>query len=289
MKDKCGIYSITNRVTNKLYIGYSSNFSERWCNHRNELRRNIHDNEHLQRAWNLHGESNFKFERIEICYKYELVEREHYWCKLLKTHNRDIGYNEKETGEGAPSGMLGKKHTEESKMLISQNRKGKLVGKDNPFYGRKHTEEWKKKASENRIGKPNVKLIGRRLTDQHRENLRTSHIGQVVTDEQRKRRSERAKNDPKTKDRIAHALKSKYRAVVRLNSKGQVTADYSTIKEAAVDNEIDSSWIRKCCSKLDPKHKKTRGHYWMYKEEYYAGIKEGGYHKGIYIPVYIGV
>lgn len=37
----------------------------------------------------------------------------------------------------------GKPHTDETKRKISQNRKGKCVGKDNPFFGKTHTTETK--------------------------------------------------------------------------------------------------------------------------------------------------
>lgn len=43
----------------------------------------------------------------------------------------------------------GAKHTEETRRKISDSRKGKLVGKDNPFFGKHHTEESRKKISKN--------------------------------------------------------------------------------------------------------------------------------------------
>lgn len=44
-------------------------------------------------------------------------------------------------------------HSEETKKLISKNRKGKHVGKDNHFFGKKHTKETLSLMSRNRIGK----------------------------------------------------------------------------------------------------------------------------------------
>jgi very-short-patch-repair endonuclease len=43
----------------------------------------------------------------------------------------------------------GQKATEETKKKISEGRKGKLVGKDNPFYGKKHSDESKAGMSKN--------------------------------------------------------------------------------------------------------------------------------------------
>lgn len=63
-----------------------------------------------------------------------------------------------QAGEKHP--MYGKHHTDESKIKMSENRKGKctgenncnygkLKGKDNPMYNKHHTEESKRKMSEN--------------------------------------------------------------------------------------------------------------------------------------------
>lgn len=59
--------------------------------------------------------------------------------------------SEKFSGTGNP--FYGKHHTEETKKLISEHRKGKASGKDHPFYGKKHSEEDLKKMSERRKGK----------------------------------------------------------------------------------------------------------------------------------------
>lgn len=44
--------------------------------------------------------------------------------------------------------MLGKKHSENSRAIMSQKKKGVFDGEDNPMYGKKHTEGTRKKMSE---------------------------------------------------------------------------------------------------------------------------------------------
>ena len=60
-----GIYSIENIIDGKSYIGSSVNISSRWRKHLTMLRKSIHNNHHLQNAYNKYGESNFIFKIIE--------------------------------------------------------------------------------------------------------------------------------------------------------------------------------------------------------------------------------
>lgn len=61
------IYTITHRFNQRFYLGYSQDTERRFRNHRSMLRRGAHHCIHLQRAWNLDGESAFDFRRLETC------------------------------------------------------------------------------------------------------------------------------------------------------------------------------------------------------------------------------
>lgn len=94
--DKSGIYAIRNFINDKIYIGESKAIYCRWYNHRNELKRNKHKNTHLQNAWNLYGETMFRFEILEVmegASKEELRRREHEYCLQYNSYNMDFGYN----------------------------------------------------------------------------------------------------------------------------------------------------------------------------------------------------
>ena len=51
--------------------------------------------------------------------------------------------------KGENNGMCGRKHTEESKRKMSENKKGKYCGEDSPLYGKQFSEKHKKHLSEN--------------------------------------------------------------------------------------------------------------------------------------------
>lgn len=139
-----GIYTITNIIDNKMIIGYTSNFTKRKTDHFKALEENKHKNTYLQNAYNLHGKDNFKFAVLEYCDKEFLASQEHYWCTLLNTHNRDIGYNLRPTN---PDDRVSQ--SEETKLKMSIGNTGKTW-----------TENRKKEFSDSKKDwKPSNKMI----------------------------------------------------------------------------------------------------------------------------------
>ena len=88
-----GIYTITNLIDGKFYVGYSKNIYKRINKHRCILKLNKHENQHLQNAYNLDGVENFKFELLVECEYKHLASEEHYWATLLNVHDNNFGYN----------------------------------------------------------------------------------------------------------------------------------------------------------------------------------------------------
>jgi group I intron endonuclease len=94
------IYKITNIINKKCYIGQTQNYKTRFAAHKNALRKNQHENPHLQLAWNKYGEENFKFEIIEHIENYN--EREIYWISFYQSTDKKYGYNIMAGGEEPP-------------------------------------------------------------------------------------------------------------------------------------------------------------------------------------------
>lgn len=60
---------------------------------------------------------------------------------------------------GAGNPFYGKHHTEKTKQLISQNRKGKAAGENHPMYGKHHNEDSLQKISQHRQSKGGKQVI----------------------------------------------------------------------------------------------------------------------------------
>lgn len=74
-----GIYKITNKVNGKFYVGSGHSIFYRWYNHTGQLKREVHTNYKLQRAFNKYGFSNFIFEVLELHEPEGLNIREQYY------------------------------------------------------------------------------------------------------------------------------------------------------------------------------------------------------------------
>lgn len=132
---KAGVYTITNIVNNKMYVGCSTNILYRLCNHKRELKKGIHSNSYIQKAWDKYGEDSFMFEMLVECESEDMYSEENYWCNLLNVHDKEYGYNIALTN---PYGHI--RHSEESKKKMSQYRKGRKMEKAS-WTGKKHSPE----------------------------------------------------------------------------------------------------------------------------------------------------
>lgn len=78
-----GIYCITNKINNNLYIGHSTNLGNRKTKHFSLLKHNKHPNDLLQKDYNIYNESTFEFKILEYT-KQNLLEKEQYYINIYK-------------------------------------------------------------------------------------------------------------------------------------------------------------------------------------------------------------
>ena len=110
-----GIYSITNIVNGKRYIGQSRNIEKRWTDHKYRLDNNCHKNEHLQSAWFKYGKENFVFEVLCECEEEKLNEKERQYIQEYNANNRNYGYCIED------GGCVGNNVPEEVRLKISMS------------------------------------------------------------------------------------------------------------------------------------------------------------------------
>lgn len=115
------IYCITNIVNDKQYVGQAVIKSKRWKDHKSALSVGKHSNRYLQAAYNKYGKEAFVYTVLEILPTLlNLDEREQHWINKLNTVAPN-GYNLNPTAGSA----RGFKHTKETKLKWSEQRKGK--------------------------------------------------------------------------------------------------------------------------------------------------------------------
>jgi group I intron endonuclease len=164
-----GIYKIESNISNRIYIGSAINIIQRWKLHKKTLKKGTHHSIKLQRHYNKYGKKDLHFSVLLGCDKEELIKKEQFF---IDSFNPYFNICKK---AGSP---LGVKHSIEYCKKLSEMRKGKLGGINNPMYGKhstagirngmygkKHTDETK------------LKMRSRIVTDTERINKSNAHKG----------------------------------------------------------------------------------------------------------------
>jgi len=163
---KPGIYTITNIVSNRVYVGSSVNVDVRKSRHFLDLKNGTHANAILQKSFNKHGPQNFVFEVVECCETSNLLEREQFW--IDKKKESCVLYNLSPTA----SSQLGIRRSEETKRRMSEAKKG-----------RRFSQQTIEKMRIAKIGTSYRK--GKKASDETRKRISEAKKGTIVSDETR--------------------------------------------------------------------------------------------------------
>lgn len=139
-----GIYSITNVLSGKQYIGSAVSFARRWARHKRHLRSGNHPNRKLQAAWAKYGEDSFIFEKIAFCPITDLLAVEQVRIDGLRPH-----YNLAPTA----GSQIGIRYGAEHRAKLSVLHTGRYLGDKNSNWGKKATPETRAKQSAARMGR----------------------------------------------------------------------------------------------------------------------------------------
>lgn len=107
-----GIYKVTNKINNKIYIGCSKNIRKRWTDHKCNSH-NPNDNSYntkFYRALRKYGIENFTHEVLEECTEDVLFEKEIQYIKDFNSTDDNIGYNTSIGGDASGLNNSGENH-----------------------------------------------------------------------------------------------------------------------------------------------------------------------------------
>lgn len=168
------IYMITNIISNKMYIGQTTNYSRRKCEHISRLKHHRCDNIYMQLDCDKYGLNTFEFSILEDNVEPDkLLEVETYWINQFGGINSENLYNEKDINginyiasnnisnslRGSNNGMYGKHHSDKAKSVISRKVSEIKTGV-------KRSDEFKAKMSKIRKENPVKSNTGKRKYDE---------------------------------------------------------------------------------------------------------------------------
>lgn len=207
------IYTITNLINDKIYVGYSKDYHGRKYTHFNMLRKGYHHCIHLQNAYNEYGENNFKAEILEEYPEGLLIAMEHYWATILNTHDSRYGYNDRETNPYNEYVWTKERRLKLSNSLKNSDKLKKST-KENGLKrrGRKMLKEQTERQFEAR--KQNAKERGYYHSQETIEKISKSNVGRIISqetkDKQRKSRVELIAKRPDLLENLRQSKKSNF-------------------------------------------------------------------------------
>lgn len=173
------LYSITNQLNQKIYIGQSNN-NRRWSQHKYFSKHPEKTGQYIHRAMAKYGIDNFSFEILASCKTQEDAnEIESILINQYNSRNIEFGYNL--TVGGSYGG-----HSEETKQKLREATINQIATKGHPAQGNKWTDEQRNKLSES------LKSLDKNkwYTDEVRKNMSEAHKGKVQTEEQIQKRGD---------------------------------------------------------------------------------------------------
>lgn len=202
------IYKITNNINKKSYIGQTKNFKKRIECHLKGKGSVL-----IAKAIKKYGIENFIYENLLECKNKEADKYEKEYIRIYNTIASN-GYNLNSGGWNPTEDHINKiAEANKGKIISEQQRKKqsafmkKKVGELNNFYGKYHTEETKLKISNTKKGRKDSDETRRKKSEANRgEN--NNMYGKTHTKEAREKISRAMKKRKWTDEQKEHARKT---------------------------------------------------------------------------------
>ena len=192
------VYKIINISNGNFYIGSTTQSKNRYRTHIRLLNANKHHCPHLQAAWNKYGPDSFIFKVVqEVTDTSEVHQFEQQW--LNAHHGTPQCYNYAKYTDNSNRGVP---RAEPHKVKISVALKEYYKTHAHPMIGKQHSDESKQLMRDNRKGKP--------VSESHKQKLRDANIGKKASDSTRQKLSEQRKGKPRAE---SHAAKYNKRII----------------------------------------------------------------------------
>ncbi len=131
----CFLYSITCTKNKKVYVGVTSDCYTRFCHHRGDLRRGVHENRFLQAEYLKYGEDAFVYDVIsEHPDRVSALRAEKYITECVVGLSESVCYNIVGGGSGLRSSVgfktRRKEVSEETRTKMSISRTGTIQSEE---------------------------------------------------------------------------------------------------------------------------------------------------------------
>lgn len=249
-----GIYKITNIINGHIYIGLSRNIKKRFYHHKYNLKKGIHENDYLQKAWNKYGESSFLFEIIEECKEEELNEKELYWINYYGGFENPNLYNLRDGGKslkqlpetiekirksnlGNPCYWKGKHLPSEIKEKISKANKGRKITKQQRDHAIAVLQNYWQ-------DKPGY-WTGKTMSEEHKRKLSESHKGQISWCKGKKGIFSQETIEKMRQERTGRHHTEETKKKISIRHLGKKKSLETRLKMSAAQKGIKRIWLKK--------------------------------------------
>lgn len=227
MKNGSAIYKI--ETISGFYIGSTVNWKNRRSQHLSHLRRGIHVNTMLQKAFNKYGEDGLVFSIVEYCNPSDLLSREQFFLDTLKPKYNIL----REAGR-----VTGFVMSEESKAKRLKTMKERYTPEQMSERSRKARAAWTDESRAKQI----KSLTGRKISPEAIEKTRQANIGRPCSPEKKAKLAMQKgwKHTDESKKKMSEKLKGRTGKLCK-NSK-PVYCSNGMFFYAAMDAQ---RWLRK--------------------------------------------